>query len=87
MSRRRRRRREAPPPAIAAGLLRFFEEELHGMRVRPEIIVLVAVLLIVFSILINTGFLGLFPTGLVFFRLAASRARGRSSGTGRGRAT
>ena len=75
MSRRRRRRREAPPPAIAAGLLRFFEEELHGMRVRPEIIVLVAVLLIVLSILLNTGFLGLLPTGMVLFKLAVGRAR------------
>jgi len=45
----------------SAGLLRFFEEELHGMRVRPEIVILVAVLLIAFSILANLGFLGLLP--------------------------
>ena len=74
MSRRRRRRREAPPPAIAAGLLRFFEEELHGMRLRPEIIVLIAVILIVVSILANLGFLGLFPTGLVLLRFSRARA-------------
>ncbi len=61
MSRRRRRRREAPPPVASAGLLRFFEEELHGMRIRPEIVILVAVVLIAFSILANLGFLGILP--------------------------
>jgi len=61
MSRRKRRRREAPPPVASAGLLRFFEEELHGMRIRPEIIVLIAVALIAFSILANLGFLGILP--------------------------
>ena len=77
MSRRRRRRREAPPPAVAAGLLRFFEEELHGMRFRPEIIILIAILLIVFSILANLGFLGLLPApGMVFSWWASRAGRG-----------
>jgi len=59
LSRRRRRRREAPPPATAAGLLRFFEEELHGARVRPEIVLLLAVLLIAFSLMASLGLLGI----------------------------
>jgi len=35
---RRRRRREAPMPASSAGLLRFFEEESRGIRLRPEVV-------------------------------------------------
>ncbi|GEM_PF-2533866 len=59
MSRRRRRRREAPPPATMAGLLRFFEEELHGTRLRPEIVVLIALLLIAFSLMATLGVLNM----------------------------
>lgn len=34
-------------PAAGAGLLRFFEEDTPGMRVKPEIVVVVAVALII----------------------------------------
>ena len=78
MSRRRRRRREAPPPVAGAGLLRFFEEELHGMRLRPEIIILIAVLLIVISVLLNLGYLGILPIPLLVSR-RGRKARGDGS--------
>jgi len=53
MSSRRRRRREqrAPMPATGAGLLRFFEEDTPGIRVRPEIVVILAVALIAICII------------------------------------
>jgi preprotein translocase subunit Sec61beta len=37
-------------PAASAGLLRFFEEETPGIKVRPEIVMLMAVALIVVSL-------------------------------------
>jgi len=42
----RRRRREAPLPASAAGLLRFFEDESRGIKIRPEIVIIAGVVLI-----------------------------------------
>ena len=40
MSKRSKRRRDSSPmPAGSVGLLRFFEEETHGIRLRPEIVV------------------------------------------------
>jgi len=38
-------------PAASAGLLRFFEEETQGIKIRPEIIVVLAVSLIVSAII------------------------------------
>ncbi|RJS86275.1 preprotein translocase subunit Sec61beta [Candidatus Bathyarchaeota archaeon] len=53
MSSRRRRRREqrAPMPATGAGLLRFFEEDTPGIRVPPEVVVILAVALIAICII------------------------------------
>jgi len=51
-----RRRREAPMPASAAGLLRFFEEEAKGVKVRPEIILILAGLLIALTMIMNKFF-------------------------------
>ncbi|MEM4648927.1 MAG: preprotein translocase subunit Sec61beta [Nitrososphaerota archaeon] len=48
-----RRRRGAPLPASAAGLLRFFEEEAKGVKIRPEIILILASLLIAVTIIMN----------------------------------
>jgi len=42
----KRRRREAPMPVSSAGLLRFFEEEIAGVKVRPEIVMIAAAVLI-----------------------------------------
>jgi len=38
-------------PAASAGLLRFFEEETQGIKVRPELVVVLAVALIFAAIL------------------------------------
>jgi len=43
----KRRRKEAPMPVSSAGLLRFFEEEIAGVKVRPEIVMIAAAVLIV----------------------------------------
>jgi preprotein translocase subunit Sec61beta len=51
LSRREKRRRsEAPMPAASAGLLRFFEEETRGIKLRPEFVILMAVGLIAISL-------------------------------------
>ena len=52
MSRRKKRREEAPLPAVSAGLLRFFEEEASGVRLRPEIIIILSAGLILISIIL-----------------------------------
>ncbi|HIQ28956.1 MAG TPA: preprotein translocase subunit Sec61beta [Candidatus Caldiarchaeum subterraneum] len=41
-----RRRRDAPLPASAAGLLRFFEDESRGIKIRPEFVVIAGAALI-----------------------------------------
>jgi preprotein translocase subunit Sec61beta len=49
--REKRRRKEGSMPAASAGLLRFFEEETKGIKIRPEILLIMAVALIALSIL------------------------------------
>ncbi|MFH1328965.1 MAG: preprotein translocase subunit Sec61beta [Candidatus Bathyarchaeota archaeon] len=44
-SRVKRRREGAPMPAVAAGLLRFYEEESFGVKIRPELVVVAAVII------------------------------------------
>jgi len=39
-------------PAASAGLLRFFEEETEGIKIRPELLVVFAISLIVLSVLL-----------------------------------
>jgi preprotein translocase subunit Sec61beta len=41
-----------PMPASSAGLLRFFEDETPGIKIRPEYVMLMAVSLIIISILL-----------------------------------
>ena len=50
MSVRKKRNDGARMPAQGAGLLRFFEEDTRGVKVKPEIAVIMAVALIVVSI-------------------------------------
>jgi len=38
-------------PAASAGLLRFFEEETPGIKVRPELVIILGVALIIVCIL------------------------------------
>ena len=51
LSRKKKRERSAPMPAASAGLLRFFEEETQGIKIRPEVVVVLAVSLIVAAII------------------------------------
>jgi len=57
LSRREKRREKgAPMPAASAGLLRFFEEETQGIKVRPELVVILAASLILAAILAKIFF-------------------------------
>jgi preprotein translocase subunit Sec61beta len=53
------KKKNAPLPASSAGLLRFFEDETRGVKVKPEIVLAVAGSVIAASILIRI----LFPVG------------------------
>jgi preprotein translocase subunit Sec61beta len=48
--REKRRKREAPMPAASAGLLRFFEEETPGVKVRPEVVIMMSIGLVAISL-------------------------------------
>ena len=49
--REKRRRRSTSMPAASAGLLRFFEEETHGVKIKPELVVVLAASLILVCVL------------------------------------
>ena len=49
-------KKNAPLPASSAGLLRFFEDETKGVKVKPEIVLGVTGGLIAISILIRVIF-------------------------------
>jgi preprotein translocase subunit Sec61beta len=51
MSGRSRRRREHMPPT-SAGLLRFFEEEVGGIKLKPTVIAIISIAMIVVSVLL-----------------------------------
>jgi preprotein translocase subunit Sec61beta len=40
-------------PASSAGLLRFFEDETQGIKIRPEIVVGLAIGLVIASVLLR----------------------------------
>jgi preprotein translocase subunit Sec61beta len=50
---RKKKDSQGPMPAASAGLLRFFEEETEGIKIRPEILMIVSVALIVVSVLVK----------------------------------
>ena len=57
MSVRKKKRGEgARMPAQGAGLLRFFEEDTRGVKVKPELAVILAIALIVGSLLATVFF-------------------------------
>jgi preprotein translocase subunit Sec61beta len=57
MSRRRKKKTEGGRmPAQSAGLLRFFEEETRGVKVKPELAIILAIALIVASVLAQVFF-------------------------------
>ena len=53
----RKRKDSSPMPAASAGLLRFFEEETEGIKIRPELLVVLAIVVIIGSVLANMFFL------------------------------
>ncbi len=53
---KKKQKDKSPMPAASAGLLRFFEEETEGIKIRPELLVVVAVALIVVSVLARVFF-------------------------------
>ncbi|MGA2680219.1 MAG: preprotein translocase subunit Sec61beta [Candidatus Bathyarchaeia archaeon] len=56
MSTRRKKKDTGPMPAASAGLLRFFEEETEGIKMRPELLVVFSVTLIVLSVMAKIFF-------------------------------
>jgi preprotein translocase subunit Sec61beta len=50
------KKKNAPLPASSAGLLRFFEDETRGFKVRPEIVLGITGALIGVSLLIRIMF-------------------------------
>src|SRR3990170_1989961 len=58
MSTKRSKKRErlGPMPAASAGLLRFFEEETQGIKIRPELVVIMTVGLILTAVIARALF-------------------------------
>ncbi len=52
----KKKKETGPMPAASAGLLRFFEEETEGVKIRPELLVIFAATLIVLSVLTKIFF-------------------------------
>jgi len=50
------KKKNAPLPASSAGLLRFFEDETRGVKVKPEVILGVTGALIGISIIMRIAF-------------------------------
>jgi preprotein translocase subunit Sec61beta len=53
---KKKKEKSSPMPAASAGLLRFFEEETEGIKVRPEILIAASIALIVVCILAQVFF-------------------------------
>ena len=53
---KKKKEKKSPMPAVSAGLLRLFDEETEGIKVRPEILVVLAVALIVVAVLARAFF-------------------------------
>jgi len=56
VSKKKRKDKSSPMPAASAGLLRFFEEETEGVKVRPELLVILTGALIVVCALAHVFF-------------------------------
>lgn len=53
---KKKKENKSPMPAASAGLLRFFEEETEGVKIRPELLMVLAVSLVVVSVLAKVFF-------------------------------
>jgi preprotein translocase subunit Sec61beta len=56
MSKKKKKEGSAPMPAASAGLLRFFEEETEGIKVRPELLIAASIALIIVCVLAQVFF-------------------------------
>ena len=50
------KKKNQPMPASSAGLLRFFEDETEGVKIKPEVVIVTAAGLVVASISMNLAF-------------------------------
>ena len=53
---RKKKDKKSPMPAASAGLLRFFEEETEGIKIRPEFLMALAITLVVVSVIAKVSF-------------------------------
>jgi preprotein translocase subunit Sec61beta len=53
---RKKKENKSPMPAASAGLLRFFEEETEGVKMRPEVLMVLAISLVIVSVLAKVFF-------------------------------
>jgi preprotein translocase subunit Sec61beta len=53
---KKKKEKKSPMPAASAGLLRFFEEETEGVKMRPEILMALAITLVVVSVIAKIFF-------------------------------
>ena len=53
MSSSKKDKNKAPMPASSAGLLRFFEDETQGIKIRPEFVVFFSVTLVIVAVLLR----------------------------------
>jgi preprotein translocase subunit Sec61beta len=53
---RKKKESKSPMPAASAGLLRFFEEETEGIKIRPEFLMALAITLVVVSVIAKVFF-------------------------------
>lgn len=58
---KKKKKKSAPMPAQSAGLLRFFEEETEGVKVKPELFMILVVAFIIASVLAYLQFVGALP--------------------------
>ena len=55
-SKKKKKEKKSPMPAASAGLLRFFEEETEGVKVRPELLIILSIALIIVAALAHAFF-------------------------------
>jgi preprotein translocase subunit Sec61beta len=53
---KKKKESKSPMPAASAGLLRFFEEETEGVKIRPEVLMVLAITLVVVSVIAKVFF-------------------------------
>ena len=53
---KKKKESKSPMPAASAGLLRFFEEETEGVKIRPEVLMVLAITLVVVSVIAKIFF-------------------------------